>query len=82
MTLCWHTHRSVPHTIRIKAEGTQEIIGEATIRVCFECGQAEGTVSNGSLLTPSGSKALTVPADGDIGVEARKILVENQSSRA
>ena len=72
--LCWHTHRSVPHTFLIKAEGSQEIIGEAIVQVCFECGQAEGTVSNGSLLNPSGKLPLEVPADGDIGVEARKVL--------
>lgn len=74
--ICWHTHRSVPHTLLIKAEGSQEIIGEASLRVCLECGQAEGTVSNGSLFTPSGRLPLEVPADGDLGVEARKVLVE------
>jgi len=71
---CWHTHRSVPHTIPIKAEGSQEIIGEATLRVCLECGQVEGSVSNGSLLNPSGSLPLTVPKGIDIGVAARKVL--------
>ena len=74
MSLCWHSLRSVPHTVRIKAEDSQEIIGEATIWVCFECGQVEGVVSNGSLLNPSGDLPLTVPPKGDIGVEARKVL--------
>ena len=75
---CWHAQRTVPSTLPIKAEGSQEIIGEATIRVCLACGQVEGTVSNGSLFNPSGSLPLTVPPEGNIGVEARRVLGLNE----
>ena len=71
---CLHIVRTVSSTIPIKAECSQEIIGEATIRVCLACGQIEGTVSNGSLLNHSGNLPLTVPPEGNIGVEARRVL--------
>lgn len=73
-TLCWHVKRTVPSTLPIKAKDSQEIIGEATITVCLTCGHVEGTVSNGSLFNPSGKLPLTVPPEGDIGAEARKVL--------
>lgn len=58
----------------IKAKDSQEIIGQAVIRVCLACGQIEGMVSNGSLFDPSGSLPLSVPPKGDIGDEARRVL--------
>jgi len=58
----------------IKAKDSQEIIGEATIRVCLACGRVEGMVSNGSLFDPSGSIPLSVPPEGSIGDEARRLL--------
>jgi hypothetical protein len=58
----------------IKAEGSQEIIGEATLRVCLEYGQVEGTVTNGSGFNPSGKLPFTVEPYRNIGDEARKAL--------
>jgi hypothetical protein len=74
MNTCLHAQRSVPHVMLVKADGSQEIIGEATLRVCLECGHVEGTVSNGSHFNPSGNLPLTVPKGVDIGVAARKVL--------
>lgn len=74
MSTCWNAQRTVPTTMPIKAKDSQEIIGEATIRVCLACGQVEGTVSNGSLFNPSGNLPLSVPPEGSIGDEARRLL--------
>lgn len=55
---CTHTRLSVPHTLNVRrgpfpsAEGSQEIIGVATVQVCLDCAYMTGTVSNGSLLRP------------------------------
>jgi hypothetical protein len=78
MKLCPHPLWTVPVTMPIKAEGSQEIIGEATLQVCCECGHTKGTVSNGSGFNPSGNLPIEFPGDADIGQEARKILLTNQ----
>ena len=71
---CTHARRTVPSKMPIKAEGSQEIVGEATLRVCLTCGHVEGHVTNGSLFNPSGKLPLSCPGDADIGLEARKAL--------
>jgi hypothetical protein len=71
---CQHTRKTIPQTMHIKAEGSQEIVGTATIQVCLECSQVEGTVSNESLFNPMVPVPFTVEPNGDIGVEARKAL--------
>lgn len=74
MIPCPHTNRTVPSDIHIKAEGSQEIIGTATLRVCIECGHVEGTITNASLFTPTPPAPFTVDPNGDIGEAARKAL--------
>lgn len=74
---CQHAHRTVPSVVYVKAEGSQEIVGEATLRVCLDCGQAEGVVSNGSHFNPSGMIPITVPPYGNLGYYARKSLVSS-----
>ena len=71
---CPHTQWTVPGPVPIKAEGSQEIIGVATLQVCLKCGYVKGYVSNGSGFTPSGKLPIEFPGDADIGVEARKAL--------
>ena len=71
---CQHDRRMGPSSMHIKAEGSQEIIGTATIRACLECGHVMGTVTNGSLFTPTAPVAFEVDPGGDIGVAARKAL--------
>lgn len=73
---CQHANRTVPSTIHVKAENSQEIIGTATIRVCLDCSQVEGTVVDGSLFTPMTPKPFTVEPYGNIGEAARKALKE------
>jgi hypothetical protein len=74
MNPCQHNQRTVPSNIHIKAEGSQEIVGTATLRVCIECGHVEGTVLDGSLFKSLEPVPFTVEPTGDIGVEARKAL--------
>ena len=51
---CPHTARTRPITHHVRAEGTQEIVGEATFTICCKCSHVEGTVHNGSLFDPKG----------------------------
>lgn len=74
MRPCPHPLWTVPTRMPIKAEGSQEIVGEATLQVCCECGHVKGHVSNGSLLNPSVKLPIEFPGDADIGTEARKAL--------
>lgn len=78
MNPCPHARRTVPSNMHIKAEGSQEIIGTATLRVCIECGHVEGTVTNGSPFTPTPPAPFTVEPEGDIGEAARKALLTYQ----
>jgi hypothetical protein len=71
---CQHSRRTVPSDLPIKGEGSQEVVGTATIRVCLECGHVEGTVTNGSLLSPTAPAAFEVEPEGDIGEAARRAL--------
>lgn len=71
---CHHPLWTVPAKMPIKAEGSQEIVGEATLQVCIECGFTKGTVSNGSGFAPSGNLPIELPGDVDIGLVARKAL--------
>jgi hypothetical protein len=75
---CQHTQRTVPSKMNIKAEGSQEIVGVATLRVCWTCGHVEGTVTTGSLFNPKPETPFTVEPNEDIGVAARKALLTNQ----
>lgn len=74
MSTCCHAQRTVPSNLPIKAKDSQEIVGVANIRICLACGQVEGTISNGSLFNPSGNLPLSVPPEGSIGDEARRLL--------
>lgn len=71
---CPHPTWTVPVKMPVKAEGSQEFIGVATIRVCLECGYVKGTVSNDSGFNPSGDLPIEFPGDADIGAEVRKVL--------
>lgn len=74
MNQCQHAQRTVPSNIHIKAEGSQEIVGTATIQACLLCHWIEGTVTNGSLFNPTPPVPFTVEPTGDIGAAARKAL--------
>lgn len=78
---CQHARRTVPSKMPIKAEGSQEIVGEATLRVCLTCGHVEATVTNGSLFNPS-DVPFEVEPNGDIGGQARKALSWYSDCRA
>lgn len=71
---CQHPRWTVPIKMLIKAEDSQEIIGEALLQVCCDCGHTKGVISNGSGFNPSGNIPFICPIEANLGYEARKVL--------
>lgn len=72
---CLHAKRTKPSLFRVRAEGSQEIIGEAMIEVCLQCCHTTGNVKNGSLFNPKGPFPFVAPTGHDIEEHARKALL-------
>ena len=72
-TTCTHVFLK-PQPWRVRAEGSQIIIGEASVRVCRECCHAQGTVKTGSLYYPTEPVAFEAPEGRDIEGHARRAL--------
>jgi hypothetical protein len=51
--MCNHAIRTVPGPpLYVKAENSQEFIGEVSVRICLNCEHTIGKATNGSLFRP------------------------------
>jgi len=70
---CNHENLSTQHMRRVTDPVTQEIVAEAIVRVCLDCGHTAGTLRNGSLFEPRRPTTFACPAE-DFGKTCQKII--------
>lgn len=74
--MCTHDNFTRPQTFRVRAEGSQEIIGEGLMQVCLNCCFTRGTVKSGSMWKNLPAAMFTAEGGHDIEGHARRALLK------